>query len=88
MTETEPETEPETETETEPATEPNPRHRYRTPRGPFRAFPVREDDSYELSSGHPIYCMPTGSRGSSAAATGSAVLSSDPAVESSGVETG
>ena len=61
---------------------------YRKPRGPFLADQVRDGDPYELSDGHAIRCLPTGGRGSAAAATGSAVLKSDPLVESSGVETG
>ena len=57
-------------------------------RGPFRADQLRDGDPYELSEGHPIRCLPTGSRGSDAAATGAAVLKSDPLVEAAGVETG
>ena len=59
---------------------------YVLPQGPFRADEIREGDDCELSFGHVIRCLPTGGRGS-AAATGSAVLKSDPLVESSGVET-
>ena len=63
-------------------------YRYPTASGPFRADQVREGDPYELSDGHAILCAPTGGRGSGAAVTGAFALSSDPAVESSGVETG
>ena len=56
--------------------------------GRFEADEIRESDSYELSGGHPIRCLPTGGRGSDAAATGAAVLKSDPEVEAAGVETG
>ncbi len=58
------------------------------PKGPMRADEIREGDPYELSKGHAILCLPTGGRGSDAAATGAAVLKSDPAVEEAGVETG
>lgn len=61
---------------------------YPTSHGPFRADQIREGDPYELSHGHSIRCMPTGGRGSDAAATGAAVLKSDPQVDSAGVETG
>ena len=57
-------------------------------RGRFRADEIRDGDGYELSNGHLIQCLPTGGRGSDAAATGAAVLKSDPEVESAGVETG
>lgn len=61
---------------------------YPTSRGPFLADQIREGDPYELSNGHAIRCLPTGGRGSDAAATGAAVLKSDPEVDSAGVETG
>lgn len=54
----------------------------------LEADEIREGDSYELSGGYPIHCLPTGGRGSDAAATGAAVLKSDPQVDSAGVETG
>ena len=56
--------------------------------GPFRADQLRSGDPYELSNGHPIQCLPTGGRGSRANLIGAAVLDSDPAVESAGVDTG
>jgi Uma2 family endonuclease len=56
--------------------------------GPFRAEQLRSGDPYELSRGHPIECLPTGGRGSRANLIGAAVLDSDPAVESAGVDTG
>ena len=58
------------------------------PIGPIEADEIREGDGYELSGGYKIRCLPTGGRGSDAAATGAAVLKSDPDVESAGVETG
>ncbi len=61
---------------------------YSTSHGPFLADQIREGDPYELSNGHAIRCLPTGGRGSEAAATGAAVLKSDPEVDSAGVETG
>jgi len=56
--------------------------------GPFRADQLRPGDSYELSNGHPVPCMPTGARGAKANLVGAAVLGSDPAVESAGVDAG
>lgn len=56
--------------------------------GPFRADQLRSGDPYELSNGHPIQCLPTGGRGSRANLIGAALLDSDPAVESAGVDTG
>lgn len=54
------------------------------PPGPFRADEIRDGEPYELSRGHKILCMPTGGRGSDAAATGAAVLKSDPEVDAAG----
>ncbi|HYU33148.1 MAG TPA: Uma2 family endonuclease [Thermoanaerobaculia bacterium] len=59
-----------------------------TSRGPFRADQIRPGDPYELSNGHPIYCMPMGGRGGKAASVGNSVLASDPAVEEVGVDVG
>lgn len=56
--------------------------------GPFQADQIRPGDPYELSSGHTIACLPAGGRGSQANLIGAAVLDSDPAVESAGVDTG
>jgi hypothetical protein len=41
-----------------------------------------------LSRGHPIFCPPTGGRGSKASSVGGSVLASDPQVESVGFDTG
>lgn len=56
--------------------------------GPFRADSIREGDPYELSNGHPIYCLPTGQRGGRANLTGGAVLETDPAAVAAGVDVG
>lgn len=56
--------------------------------GPFRADQIRPGDPYELSNGHPIYCLPTGGRGARATSVGAGVLASDPAVQDVGVDTG
>ncbi|KOR27627.1 hypothetical protein TI05_13475, partial [Achromatium sp. WMS3] len=56
--------------------------------GPFRAEHLSSGDPYELSSGHPIHCMPTGGRGSRNTGYGLQVLETDPDVESAGVDTG
>ncbi len=59
-----------------------------TSKGPFRADQIRSGDPYELSNGHAIQCMTTGSRGSRANLLGGSVLDSDPAVEEAGIDTG
>lgn len=59
-----------------------------TDRGPFNAEQIRAGDPYELSNGHPIYCLPTGGRGGAAALAAGAALASDPAVTSAGVDVG
>ena len=56
--------------------------------GPFRADQLRPGDSYELSDGHPVRCLPTGSRVGQAISVGNLVLASDPAVQSVGVDIG
>jgi len=56
--------------------------------GPFRADQLRSGDPYELSNGHPVQCLPTGSRGGKAASVGDGVLASDPAVQDVGVDVG
>lgn len=56
--------------------------------GPFRSDQLRSGDPYELSNGHPVYCAPTGQDGAGPNGFGFAVLDSDPAVESSGVDAG
>jgi len=56
--------------------------------GPFRADQLQSGDSYELSHGHPVRCLPTGGRGSKATSVGDGVLASDPAVRDVGVDTG
>jgi Uma2 family endonuclease len=56
--------------------------------GPFHADQLRSGDPYELSNGHPIRCLPTGSRGGRATNVGGGVLASDPAVQDVGVDIG
>jgi len=56
--------------------------------GPFHADQLRSKDPYELSSGHPVLCLPTGARGARTNLTGAAVLDSDPAVYEAGVDAG
>ena len=56
--------------------------------GPFRADQLRSGDPYELSNGHPIRCLPTGSRGGRATNVGGGVLASDPLVQAVGVDIG
>ena len=56
--------------------------------GPFRADQLKSGDPYELSRGHPVDCLPTDGRGSSANLVGAQVLGSDPDVAEAGVDTG
>jgi Putative restriction endonuclease len=56
--------------------------------GPFVASQLRDGDPYELSNGHPVYCAPTGQRGSKRNLTGGAALETDPKVASAGVDLG
>src|SRR5215210_1338998 len=56
--------------------------------GPFRADQLRSGDPYELSNGHPVRCLPTGSRGGRATNVGGGVLASDPAVQDVGFDVG
>ena len=53
-------------------------------RGPFRADQLRDGDRYELSNGHPIYCVPAGWKHGSGSTTGGLVLDSDPDVQWTG----
>jgi Uma2 family endonuclease len=57
-------------------------------RGPFRAEHLRSGDSYELSNGHAILCLPTGGSGSGPNRLGASVVGWDPAVEEAGIDTG
>lgn len=56
--------------------------------GPFRAENLHPGDPYELSNGHAILCLPTGSRGARANLVGGAVLESDPDVVEAGIDAG
>lgn len=56
--------------------------------GPFRADALRSGDRYELHEGHPVYCAPTGGRGSGPNRLGASVVGWDPAVSEAGVDTG
>ncbi|WP_437997406.1 hypothetical protein WMF26_42565 [Sorangium sp. So ce185] len=58
------------------------------PPGPFRAAQIRPGDPYELSHGHPVFCLPSGGRASSAHLLGAAVVAWDPAVREAGIGTG
>lgn len=57
-------------------------------RGPFFADQIRSGDPYELSHGHPVYCAPTGGRGSGPNQLGASVVGWDPAVQEAGVDAG
>ncbi len=61
--------------------------RYDAP-GPFRAEHVRPGDNWEISDGRPIECAPTGGDGARRSAAGARVLSTDPDVESAGLDAG
>ena len=56
--------------------------------GPFLAEQLRSGDPYELSSGNPVYCAPTGGSGSGPNAMGASVVGWDPAVTEVGVDAG
>jgi Uma2 family endonuclease len=56
--------------------------------GPFRAGQLRSGDPYELSNGHPIFCLPKSARRAKAVSVGAAVLASDPADRDVGVDIG
>ena len=60
----------------------------RNTRGPFRAEHLRSGDSYELSNGHAVRCMPTGGRGAIATGAGYKALAEDPAVEAIAIDAG
>ena len=57
-------------------------------RGPFRADQLQDDDRYELSNGHPIYCHPSGRQHAALTLTGGLVLETDPDVAWAGVDAG
>lgn len=56
--------------------------------GPFLADQLHDGDPYELSNGHPIYCMPGVREHADSNLTGGAVVSTDPDVEWSGIDAG
>ena len=56
--------------------------------GPFRADQIRDGDPYELSNGHAIKCMSSGTSHGRTSLLGGSILDSDPAVESAGVDVG
>jgi Uma2 family endonuclease len=56
--------------------------------GPFRAEHIPEGSPYELSNGHPVFCLPTGRRGGHASLIGGEVLETDPAAKAAGVDVG
>jgi hypothetical protein len=56
--------------------------------GPFSASQLRSGDPYELSNGHPIFCLPKSARRAKAVSVGAAVLGSDPADQDVGVDIG
>jgi hypothetical protein len=60
----------------------------RASQGPFRSDQICSGDPYELSNGHAIHRMPSGGRRAQAIVVGAGVLSSDPAVDSAGLDAG
>lgn len=60
----------------------------RESRGPFRADQLHKGDPYELSNGHAIRVLPQGGLTSRAQVAGTRALTTDPAVDSSGIDTG
>jgi hypothetical protein len=59
-----------------------------TTTGPFLASQIREGDPYELSNGHPIECLPAGSRHQMADLDGARVLLSDPGIRRKNLHVG
>lgn len=57
-------------------------------RGRFRVEHLRDGDPYELSNGHAISCLPAGGDRARTSGLGFGVLSTDPLVESAGVDAG
>jgi Uma2 family endonuclease len=56
--------------------------------GPFRADQLGDDDRYELSRGHPIYCAPSRREHAGPNLIGAAVIETDPDVPWAGVDAG
>ncbi|HLM66276.1 MAG TPA: Uma2 family endonuclease, partial [Longimicrobium sp.] len=56
--------------------------------GPLLAEQIRPGSRYELSNGHPVYCMPSGKRGGRSNLVGGEVLETDPSVKAAGVDVG
>lgn len=56
--------------------------------GPFRADQLGDDDRYELSDGHSMYCSPSGGDHARGSIVGGMVLATDPDVESAGLDAG
>ncbi len=56
--------------------------------GPFHASHLRDGDPYGLANGHAVRCPPAGARHSASNVDGALVLTSDPDVEDTGVDTG
>nr|VFJ65275.1 MAG: Endonuclease, Uma2 family (restriction endonuclease fold) [Candidatus Kentron sp. FM]VFJ67391.1 MAG: Endonuclease, Uma2 family (restriction endonuclease fold) [Candidatus Kentron sp. FM]VFK16242.1 MAG: Endonuclease, Uma2 family (restriction endonuclease fold) [Candidatus Kentron sp. FM] len=56
--------------------------------GPFTVNDIREEDRYELSNGHRIYCAPAGENHARRNLSGGSLLDSDPDVQWSGVDAG
>ena len=57
-------------------------------RGPFKASQVNPGDRYELSSGHPVYCVPTGGAGAFSTVAATASVAFDPAAKETGIDPG
>lgn len=56
--------------------------------GPFRVHQLKDGDRYELSSGHAIYCTPSGPDHAEKNLTAASVLDTDPDAEWAGVDAG
>lgn len=56
--------------------------------GPFHADQLGDDDRYELSGGHPIYCAPSRREHAGPNLTGAAAIETDPDVPWAGVDAG
>lgn len=56
--------------------------------GPFRTEQLHSGDPYELTRGHPVHCLPTGSDGTGPNGRGFIALDTDPMAANAGIDLG
>ncbi len=64
------------------------RHTRGTSVGPFLPEQLRSGDPYEITRGHPVHCLPTGSDGTGPNGRGFIALDTDPMAANAGVDLG